>query len=496
MNKFAQTSLLIALSAAFALSACDKNEKNPPKTDHKTPTQIASQPEGEFVKKVAPSQAGNVGMLLPDFAQLVSQEGSTVVNIQAVNEKNPRSNADNDLPNDDPFFEFFKRIVPNAPDVPEYGEDNGDNFGSGVIISADGYILTNAHVIKGFNKTKVTLNDKREYAAKIIGTDDKTDIALLKIDASDLQFAKIGNPSELKSGEWVAAIGAPFGFDNSVTAGIVSAKNRSLPNESYTPFIQTDVAINPGNSGGPLFNLAGQVVGINSQIYSRSGGFMGISFAIPIDVAMNVADQLKSTGKVQRGQLGVIIQEVSFDLAKSFGLDKPTGALISKVNSGSPAEKSGLQVGDIIRGVNGEEVRSSNDLPLKIGSSAPGKTITLNIWRKGQKMDVEVTLGAQSDGSNIVKDEQNTQTITGEGVFESPNTGLVLASGGDYLVVQNATGIAASAGLRRGDIIREVAGMPVRDQTSFTEALGKGGKHIPILVQRGSNTIFMALVLP
>lgn len=495
MKKTTPTHLAIALAAVFALGACDKAEKAPEKQPEK-PAVTASQSEGEFVKKVAPTQAGNVGMLLPDFAQLVAQEGSTVVNIQAVNERNNNSNGDDNLPSDDPFFEFFKRIVPNAPDIPDYSEEGSDNFGSGVIISADGYILTNAHVIKGMNKIKVTLNDKREYAAKLIGTDDKTDIALIKIDAKDLQFAKIGKPEELKSGEWVAAIGAPFGFDNSVTAGIVSAKNRSLPNESYTPFIQTDVAINPGNSGGPLFNLAGQVVGINSQIYSRSGGFMGISFAIPIDVAMNVADQLKTTGKVQRGQLGVIIQEVSFDLAQSFGLDKPTGALIAKVNADSPAAKAGLQVGDIIRGVNGEEVRSSNDLPLKIGSSAPGKDITLNIWRKGQTMNVVVTLGTQTEASNAVNINESSPPSMGEGVFESPNTGLILASGGDYLVVQNAQGAAASAGLRRGDIIREVAGVAVRDQTTFTDALSKGGKHVPILVQRGSNTIFMALVLP
>lgn len=495
-NLFTQTTLVVAMASLFALSACKPNAQDTKPTPPKAASQV-SQPEGEFVTKVAPTKEGNVGMLLPDFAQLVAQEGSTVVNIQAVKDNTPTQSSDDSLPNDDPFYEFFKRIVPNAPDMPEYSDDTDNNFGSGVITSADGFILTNAHVVKGLNKIKVTLNDKREYSAKLIGIDDKTDIALLKIEANNLQFAKIGNPSELKSGEWVAAIGAPFGFDNSVTAGIVSAKNRSLPSENYTPFIQTDVAINPGNSGGPLFNLRGEVVGINSQIYSRSGGFMGISFAIPIDVAMNVAAQLKATGKVERGQLGVIIQEVSFDLAQSFGLDKPTGALIAKVNPDSPAAKAGLQVGDIIRGVNGEEVRASSDLPLKIGSSAPGKAITLNIWRKGQSMDVSVTLGSQSDNKTEVEEEPSRPVqLNGEGVFEVPNAGLILGTSSDNLVVHRATGIAADAGVRRGDIIREVSGVAVRDQATFTEALSKGGKHVHLLVQRGNNTLFVALSLP
>ncbi|MBP7968846.1 MAG: trypsin-like peptidase domain-containing protein, partial [Neisseria sp.] len=274
----------------------------------------AKEKGSEFVQSIeAKTDGGSVGMLLPDFTKLVEQEGPSVVNIQATKNA-PAASARNDggmdlsqFPDNDPFYEFFKRLVPNMPEVPQQDDDGELNFGSGFIISPDGYILTNTHVVGGMNNIKVMLNDKREYTAKLIGSDQQSDVALLKIDAADLPVVKIGNAKDLKPGEWVAAIGAPFGFDNSVTAGIVSAKGRSLPNENYTPFIQTDVAINPGNSGGPLFNLKGQVVGINSQIYSRSGGFMGISFAIPIDVAMNVADQLRTTGKVQRGQLGVII---------------------------------------------------------------------------------------------------------------------------------------------------------------------------------------------
>ena len=366
MNKPTRPLILLPLAAALALAGCNKNDS-------------ANKPaEGSFVTKVEVVKGNDrVGMLLPDFAELVAREGGSVVNIQALREEGGEGNSDGSA--EDPFSDFFKRIVPNQP---EDGDGDDANFGSGVIISADGYILTNAHVVKGKTNIKATLNDKREYHAKLIGADDKSDIALLKIDAEDLPAAKIGNPNELKSGEWVAAIGAPFGFDNSVTAGIVSAKGRTLPNETYTSFIQTDVAINPGNSGGPLFNLKGQVVGINSQIYSRSGGFMGISFAIPIDTAMNVAEQLKTDGKVQRGQLGVVIQEVTHDLAKSFGLDKPTGALVSKVLPNSPAAAAGLQVGDIIRGVNGKEIVSSGDLPVIVGSTAPGKEVKLQIWRQ------------------------------------------------------------------------------------------------------------------
>ena len=357
MNK---SLLSLPILAALALAACGDNTPTPP---------AASEPPSIIKQTEPPKADGTVGMMLPDFAQLVAREGGAVVNIQASRERDE----DDNNGNEDPFMEFFKRLTPNAPDFSEDDNATSANFGSGFIISPDGYILTNTHVIKGMTNIKVTLNDKRQYPAKLIGQDEKSDVALLKIEAKNLPTVKIGNPDELRSGEWVAAIGAPFGFENSVTSGIVSAKNRTLPDDGYMPFIQTDVAINPGNSGGPLFNLKGQVVGINSQIYSRSGGFMGISFAIPINVAMNVADQLKATGKVERGQLGVVIQEVSYDLAKTFGLNKPTGALVAKVLAGSPAEQGGLKVGDIIRSVNGSEVRSSSDLPMTSARSNPTK---------------------------------------------------------------------------------------------------------------------------
>ena len=482
MNKPTRPLILLPLAAALALAGCNKNDS-------------ANKPaEGSFVTKVEVVKGNDrVGMLLPDFAELVAREGGSVVNIQALREEGGEGSSDGSA--EDPFSDFFKRIVPNQP---EDGDGDDANFGSGVIISADGYILTNAHVVKGKTNIKATLNDKREYHAKLIGADDKSDIALLKIDAEDLPAAKIGNPNELKSGEWVAAIGAPFGFDNSVTAGIVSAKGRTLPNETYTSFIQTDVAINPGNSGGPLFNLKGQVVGINSQIYSRSGGFMGISFAIPIDTAMNVAEQLKTDGKVQRGQLGVVIQEVTHDLAKSFGLDKPTGALVSKVLPNSPAAAAGLQVGDIIRGVNGKEIVSSGDLPVIVGSTAPGKEVKLQIWRQRAELEVGVTLGSTGDISQSAAGKPEAE-VSGAGSenFNLPEAGLVLSAEADgRIIIVRTDGAAARAGLQRGDVIREIAGMAVHSREEVSQAFAKGGKNLPVLIQREGNTLFLALVLP
>ncbi|RKW33564.1 MAG: DegQ family serine endoprotease [Kingella sp. (in: b-proteobacteria)] len=480
MNK---SLLSLTILAALALAACGDNTPTPP---------AASEPPSIIKQTEPPKADGTVGMMLPDFAQLVAREGGAVVNIQASRERDE----DDNNGNEDPFMEFFKRLTPNAPDFSEDDNATSANFGSGFIISPDGYILTNTHVIKGMTNIKVTLNDKRQYPAKLIGQDEKSDVALLKIEAKNLPTVKIGNPDELRSGEWVAAIGAPFGFENSVTSGIVSAKNRTLPDDGYMPFIQTDVAINPGNSGGPLFNLKGQVVGINSQIYSRSGGFMGISFAIPINVAMNVADQLKATGKVERGQLGVVIQEVSYDLAKTFGLDKATGALVAKVLAGSPAERGGLKVGDIIRSVNGNEVRSSSDLPMTISSLKPNQTVKLGVWRKGQMLDVEIKLGTQND---IAAKSERQSSDRGDNVddFQFAAAGLTLiVNSNGKIVVSNVKGIAANAGLRRGDILLEVAGKEVHSQEEFNAAIESAGKNIPLLVQRGSSNLFMALILP
>ncbi|HGN6366502.1 TPA: DegQ family serine endoprotease, partial [Neisseria gonorrhoeae] len=469
----------------------------------------ADKKEASFVERIEHTKDdGSVSMLLPDFAQLVQSEGPAVVNIQAApapRTQNGSGNAETDsdpLADSDPFYEFFKRLVPNMPEIPqEEADDGGLNFGSGFIISKNGYILTNTHVVAGMGSIKVLLNDKREYTAKLIGSDVQSDVALLKIDATEeLPVVKIGNPKNLKPGEWVAAIGAPFGFDNSVTAGIVSAKGRSLPNESYTPFIQTDVAINPGNSGGPLFNLKGQVVGINSQIYSRSGGFMGISFAIPIDVAMNVAEQLKNTGKVQRGQLGVIIQEVSYGLAQSFGLDKASGALIAKILPGSPAERAGLQAGDIVLSLDGGEIRSSGDLPVMVGAITPGKEVSLGVWRKGEEITIKAKLGnaAEHTGASSKTDEA-PYTEQQSGTFSVESASITLQthtdSSGKHLVVVRVSDAAERAGLRRGDEILAVGQVPVNDEAGFRKAMDKAGKNVPLLVMRRGNTLFIALNL-
>ncbi|MGH8671472.1 MAG: Do family serine endopeptidase, partial [Burkholderiales bacterium] len=319
---------------------------------------------------------------LPDFTGLVDREGLKVVNVSTTQTlvRSPMLPQMPNLPEDHPFYDFFKRFGPPQLAPREF---EAKSLGSGFIISNDGYILTNAHVVMAADDITVRLTDKREFKAKVIGADKRTDVALLKIEAKGLPMVTMGNPDRLKVGEWVVAIGSPFGFESSVTAGIVSAKGRALPSDSYVPFIQTDVAINPGNSGGPLFNLSGEVVGINSQIYSRTGGFMGLSFAIPIDVAMGVADQLRTSGKVSHGWLGVMIQDVTEDLADSFGLNEARGALIAKVDTDSPADKSGLKPGDVILSFAGKPVQTSADLPRIVGNTKPGEQVAVTLWRDG-----------------------------------------------------------------------------------------------------------------
>jgi serine protease Do len=339
------------------------------------------------------------GRELPDFTRLVEEQGNAVVNIsttQAVRRPGPGAVPQVPGIEDEEMLEFFRRFIPRPPGPgqgPGPGRPESRSLGSGFIISPDGYILTNAHVVEGADEINVKLTDKRDFKAKVIGADRRTDVALIKIEGTGLPVVKFGDPNKLKVGEWVVAIGSPFGFENTVTAGIVSAKGRSLPQENFVPFIQTDVAINPGNSGGPLFNLRGEVVGVNSQIYSRTGGFMGLSFAIPADVALDIQKQLRENGRVARGRIGVVIQEVTRDLATSFGLDRPRGALVNSVEKGSPADKAGVEATDIITGFNGKAVESSSDLPRMVGSTRPGSHATLDVWRKGQTRKLSVTVG-------------------------------------------------------------------------------------------------------
>ena len=354
---------------------------------------------------------------LPDFTRLVEDHGSAVVNIsttQAVRRTNVPQ-----MPNieDEEVLEFFRRFIPRQPGQPGPGQGPGPgpgrpesrSLGSGFIISADGYILTNAHVIEGADEVTVRFTDKRDFKAKVIGSDRRTDVALIKIEASNLPVVKFGDPARLKVGEWVIAIGSPFGFENTVTAGIVSAKGRSLPAENFVPFIQTDVAINPGNSGGPLFNMRGEVVGVNSQIYSRTGGFMGLSFAIPIDLALDIQKQLREKGRVSRGRIGVVIQEVSKDLATSFGLDRPRGALVNSVEKGSPADKAGVEATDIIVKFDGKPVEASGDLPRIVGSTRPGSKVDLEVWRKGGTRPLSITVGELQEERVAARDTPRAQ---------------------------------------------------------------------------------------
>jgi serine protease Do len=333
---------------------------------------------------------------LPDFTDLAERQGPTVVNISTTQVRERRASPQ--IPNleeDDPLYDFFRRFIPRPPGPGGQGprEFESRSLGSGFIISTDGYVLTNAHVVDSADEITVRLSDKREFKARVIGADRRTDLALIKIDATGLPAVRMGDPNRLRVGEWVVAIGSPFGFDSTVTAGIVSAKGRSLPQENFVPFIQTDVAINPGNSGGPLFNMRGEVVGINSQIYSRTGGFMGLSFAIPIDVAMEVQSQLRQSGRVSRGRIGVVIQEVSKELAESFGLSRPAGALVNAVEKGGPAEKAGVETGDIILKFDGKPVSNSSELPRIVGGTKPGNRSSMEVWRKGVTREIAVTVG-------------------------------------------------------------------------------------------------------
>jgi len=396
--------------------------------------------------------------------------------------------------------EFFRRFFPGMPGipgmpggampgVPSHGE------GSGFIVGSDGTILTNAHVVRGADEVIVKLTDKRKFTAKVIGTDTRTDVAVLKITANNLPAVKLGDPDALRVGEAVAAIGSPFGFENSVTAGIVSAKGRSLPSESYVPYIQTDVAINPGNSGGPLFNMKGEVVGINSQIYSRSGGYQGVSFAIPIDVAMEVVSQLKSGGKVSRGWLGVVIQEVSSDLAESFGLDRPRGALIAQVQPDGPAAKAGLQASDVILKFNGKPVENSGDLPRMVGTVKPGSTIPLEIWRKGKAQTISVVL-TELPGEEQVAGKSDKAYLRGGLALSELTVEQRREIGADYgLLVQDASGDALRAGIRTGDVILAVNNRNVATVDAYRKAIAAVpvGKVAAILVRRGEGSQYVPL---
>lgn len=439
---------------------------------------------------------------LPDFTGLVKQAAPGVVNIATTSSVSASSGpyGQQDVP--EIFRRFFGDQMPPMPGAPQ-GEEERKSLGSGFVIRKDGYILTNAHVVKDADEIMVRLNDRRELPAKLVGSDARTDVALLKVDADDLPTLKIGDSDDLEAGEWVAAIGSPFGFDHSVTAGIVSAINRTLPSETYVPFIQTDVAINPGNSGGPLFNLDGEVVGINSQIYTRSGGFMGLSFAVPISVAMNVADQLRTEGHVSRGWLGVVIQPVSKDLAESFGLDGTQGALVSDVSDDSPAQKAGLKAGDVILSADGSDIGDSTTLPRVIGQVAPGDEVSLQIMRDGDQRQVDVTVGdwpeqMTADGSPS-SGPSNDQTKLGIAISDLSDQEKQQLEVDNGVLVRRVEprGAAAAAGIQPGDVIVSFDQKSIDNADQLIDAVKQadGDRAIPVRIVRDGTSLFVALRL-
>ncbi|MBK8973775.1 MAG: DegQ family serine endoprotease [Hahellaceae bacterium] len=448
-----------------------------------------------------------VAVELPDFTELVDTASPAVVNISTTRSADAEAGLYGQYPQLEEMPEFFRHFFGDRFQVPPrgqgapHGRPQVQSTGSGFIVSHDGYVLTNNHVVEGAGEIFVRLADRRELKAELIGADQQSDLAVLKLDAGDLPIVKIGNSNKLKVGEWVVAIGAPFGFDYSVTAGIVSAKGRSLPNESYVPFIQTDVAINPGNSGGPLFNLDGEVVGINSQIYTRSGGFMGLSFAIPIDVAMEVVEQLKTNGSVSRGWLGVLIQEVSKELAESFQLDKPRGALVAQILPDSPAQDSDLQVGDVIIEYNGKSINLSSDLPHLVGRTAPGKEVDLKVIRQGKIKTVTLEIGrlpgenqaASSDKGSKAPSIANTLNLQVRDLTADEKSQVGVNNG--ILVTDLSDGSAAEAGIRPGDVISSInneAVTSVKQFKTLVEDLPRD-KALPVLIIREGSPVFVVI---
>ncbi len=447
---------------------------------------------------VTPPPAG-----LPDFAQIAATQGPAVVNISVSGTVKTRSSRMPQMDPDDPFYDFFRRFgFPGGPGGPGFGgdQDGGSRQirgqGSGFIVSNDGIILTNAHVVQDAQEVVVKLTDRREFRAKVLGSDKSTDVAVLKIDAKNLPTVRLGSTKDLRVGEWVLAIGSPFGFENSVSAGVISAKGRSLgPEESRVPFLQTDVAINPGNSGGPLFNARGEVVGINSQIYSASGGYQGLSFAIPVEVANKIRQQIQNGGKVQHARLGVMVQEVNQGFADSFKLERPEGALVANVEEGSPAAKSGLRPGDVILSFKGQPIVASGDLPALVDQSSPGDRIAMEVWRGGKREQLSVVLGDAKDrAARQAKNDDAPSASQGKlGLALRPLQAEERRQLGirEGLLIEEVSGPAARAQVRPGDVLLAVNGTPVQSVDQVRNLLQNAEKSVALLVQRGGDKIFV-----
>lgn len=490
---FRRSAVALAIAGAFAIgvTTADNVSMHPANAATSPPT----------VSTPAISAPANIAQIaaLPDFSGLVEKYGPAVVNISVTSDGrrvavNDEDNAGPDMDQLPPFLRdspFFR----NMPNPQQRGPMRG--VGSGFIVSSDGVILTNAHVVANADEVTVKLTDRREFKAKVLGSDKTTDIATLKIDAKNLPVVKIGDPALTRVGEWVVAIGQPYGFENTVTAGIVSAKARALPQESFVPFIQTDAAVNPGNSGGPLFNLKGEVIGVNSQIFSHSGGFQGLAFAVPIDIAMQVGDQLQKHGKVEHGRLGVTIQEVTQALAQNFGLKSPAGALVSSVQKDSAAAKAGIEPGDVIVKFNGKEINGSADLPPLVSSLKPNTQATLEVWRDGKSRQVAVTVGAIEDKAVVAANDKADLGKARLGIAVRPLLPEEMRDGSlpNGLVVQDVAGAAARAGIRAGDVIVAVNNTPVKTTAQLRELVAKSGKTVALLIQRDDARIFVPVNL-
>lgn len=459
---------------------------------------------------LAPGWATN--RALPEFTALVAQNGPTVVNISTKQapSQSPRMHGFSipDLPEDSPLQDFFRRFFGDQGDqgggTTPGEEEQSRSLGSGFIVSPDGYVLTNAHVVEGADEIVVRTSDRREFVATLVGADKRSDVALLKVDAADLPIVRIGSAKDLQVGEWVLAIGSPFGFEHSATAGIVSAKGRNLPSENYVPFIQTDVAINPGNSGGPLFNLDGEVIGVNSQIYSRTGGFMGLSFAIPIDVAMDVVEQIKTKGRVSRGWLGVLIQDVTRELAPTFGLKQPRGALVAQVLPNSPATEAGLTAGDVILSFDGKEISTSSALPPLVGSTPVGQKARLEVLRRGHTLSLEVKIAELPDDEPLAEDSSPQESGKADRLglvvrdLSADERGQTGIEKGGVLVESVKEGPAVQAGIAAGDVVLMLDNQSVEDLSGFNRLVEslEPGRPVAILIQRGDGRMFYAIRIP
>jgi serine protease Do len=512
--KVAVTGFLVA--TLFAVSFWAGMTQAPRMKEAHAQAATAAQPASAATGQAPSGEMRGAVQTLPDFAAIVERNKAAVVNITATVNRQASSGAGRpqvpqgpegkpqgpegrpQVPEGLPegLEEFFRRFGEGGamPERPMQG------LGSGFIIDANGIILTNAHVVEGADEVRVRLTDRREFKGKVLGADRPTDLAVVKIEATGLPAVKIGNPRDLRVGEWVLAIGSPFGFENTVTAGILSATSRSLPEGTYVPFLQTDAAVNPGNSGGPIFNLKGEVIGIASQIYSRSGGYMGISFAIPADIAVSVKDQLIKTGKVERGRVGIAIQEVTAPLAKSFGLDKPMGGLVSTVEKGGPADKAGVKAGDVIVGVNGKAIDRSTEIPPLVAAIKPGTKANFDVWRDGKKQTLAVVVGE-------LKEERPVAAAKPEGKGSAVDTGKLglavrplsdaekkqLGEGAGGVVVEAASGPAMRAGIRPGDLVTAVNGKPVKTADELKKLVEGSGGNVALLVKRGEANLFVPI---